>query len=138
MSIEGQDGEPRGYKDTMNAINVSIVLHNTGSTSCTVQGWPGVSYVGHGNGTQIGGAASLVRTAPHPTVTLQPGGTAQAHLSAHSPQESCTTAPVDGVRVYPPGSKQSFFDSTQLVTTGGVCADASTSLLSVEAFIPNP
>ncbi len=138
MSIEGQDGGARGVKDTMNTINVSVVLHNTGASSCTVQGWPGVSYVGRGNGTQVGGAATLTRTVPHPTVTLRPGGTAQAHLTASALPESCTTAPVDGLRVYPPGSKRSFFSDTRLVTTGGVCADASVSLLRVEAFIPNP
>lgn len=142
-SIGGQDGQPRGAKDTMNQHHVSVVLHNTGSTSCTVQGWPGVSFVGHGNGTQVGGAATLVRNVPDPTVTLKSGGSAQAYLvvlstSTLADPSKCTQAQVDGLRIYPPGSKQSFFVKASVETTGGVCAEKSISLLQVDAFIPNP
>jgi len=142
VSIAGQDGEPLGAEDGMNHREVSVVLRNTGSSPCTVQGWPGVSYVGHGNGTQVGGSATLVRDVPHPTVTLRPGGSAQAHLSVVSAgsladPDACTPTAVDGMRIYPPGSKRSFFVRTVVTTTDGVCGEASISMMSVEAFVPN-
>lgn len=38
---------------------LEIVLENEGADPCTLQGWPGVSFVGDGDGTQLGGADGL-------------------------------------------------------------------------------
>ena len=141
-SIGNQDGQSYDVDFTMQHENVSVLVQNTGSTACTVRGWPGVSYVGH-DGAQIGGAATSVQDVPHPTVTLQPGGTAQAHLTAVSPGSradagGCSPAPVDGMRVDLPGVTRSFSIEDVAETTGGVCAEPWVSLLEVEALIPNP
>ena len=70
------------------SVGVTIVLTNNGSASCELQGWPGVAFVGGGNGTQLGKPATLDRSTPHPTVTLAPGG--KPVLRSRSPRrETC-------------------------------------------------
>lgn len=119
------------------SVIVHLVLENTGSTTCTVQGWPGVSFVGGGTGKQIGAAATQEKSAPHPTVTLAPGKTAVAPLKIVRAENysagDCSPKTPDGFRVYPPGSKQSLFVKD---TDFQACASADASLLSVQAFVP--
>lgn len=94
-------------------VDEELQLTNTGTSDCTLQGWPGVSLVGNGNGTQIGKAAVLDRTTTHATVALKPGTAAVAHF--HYVQadaftaSSCKPVTGDGFRIYPPGSKTSLF-----------------------------
>jgi hypothetical protein len=102
---------------TAGSIYYNLVLTNTGTASCTLQGWPGVSFVGDGNGTQLGQAAAFDKTSPHPTVTLAPAGKATSTLRV--------------VRVYPPGQKASLFASTTGLTG---CASTSVSLLTVSGL----
>jgi hypothetical protein len=53
-----------------------LVFTNTGGRSCTIQGFPGVSFVTGDDGHQVGEAA--MRVDPKgPPVTLKPGDTAQ-------------------------------------------------------------
>jgi hypothetical protein len=95
-----------------------------------VQGWPGVSAVGGGHGAQIGPAATLDRSTPHPTVTLTPGASAEATLTSHaSNAPNCDSEPADGLRVYPPGQKASLFIA---YTNGRACS--GTQDLSVSAL----
>jgi hypothetical protein len=119
------------------SVIVHLVLKNTGSTTCTVQGWPGVSFVGGGTGKQIGAAAVAEKSSPHPTVTLAPGKTAVAPLKIVRAENysagDCSPETPDGFRVYPPGSKQSLFVKD---TDYQACASADASLLSVQAFVP--
>lgn len=116
---------------------VHLALRNTGSTTCTLQGWPGVSFVGGSNGTQIGNAASEDRTSAHPTVTLAPGATAVAPLritdTANYPAGECDPASADGLRVYPPGSRQSLFVR---YTEAAACRSTSVTELQVQALVP--
>jgi hypothetical protein len=116
---------------------VTLVLTNGGDTACALQGWPGVSFVGDGNGTQLGAAAELDRDTPHPTVTLQPGGTAQAPLTItqalNYPTADCSPVKPDGFRVYPPGSTASLFIA---YTEATACQSTSVSLLTVGALVP--
>ncbi|ARC55558.1 hypothetical protein AS850_00515 [Frondihabitans sp. 762G35] len=117
------------------SVYVKIVLTNAGSASCTLQGWPGVSFVGNGNGSQIGKAAAFDRTSAHPTVTLAPGKTASAQLrivqAGVYDATECKPTTADGFRVYPPGQTASLF-----VKDAGVaaCASSSVSLLTVGAL----
>jgi hypothetical protein len=90
----------------------TLVFTNVSKTTCTLTGYPGVSYVGAG-GVQSGNAA--VRTGGSiATVTLRPGGTASATIhdsngiSGYSPQR-CELSPAQGLRVYPPGRKTALF-----------------------------
>lgn len=119
------------------SVEVALVLTNGGTTECSLQGWPGVSFVGDGNGTQLGAPADFDRSAPHPTVTLQPGGTAQAPLkivqALNYSQSDCNPKQADGFRVYPPGSTASLFVKDADATA---CQSSSISLLTVGALVP--
>jgi hypothetical protein len=130
-SIEAGSGGAAG------STYVHLVLRNTGSSTCTLQGWPGVSFVGDTNGTQIGNAATLDRAAPHPTVTLASGEEAVAPLevtnSENYPESTCDPTSPDGFRVYPPGSKQSLFIA---YTEFAACRSTKVTELDVQAFVP--
>jgi hypothetical protein len=115
---------------------VTIVLTNNGSAPCDLQGWPGVSFVGDGNGTQLGKAAGLDRSTPHPTVTLAAGGTAKAPLkitqAGNYSADECKPKAADGFRVYPPGSTESLFIKNTDFTA---CTVATVALLTVGAVV---
>ena len=95
------------------SYGVAIILTNSGQRSCTLQGWPGVSFVGDGDGTQIGASAALDRSTPHESHTLAPGGEVQTIVqiaqAANYPADECSPQATDGFRVYPPGSLESIF-----------------------------
>jgi hypothetical protein len=110
-----------------------IRLRNTSDGPCSVQGYGGLSYVGGGDGTQVGAAADRDRR-PTPRVVLQPGERAVSLVSetvaADYPRARCRPAPVDGFRVFVPDSTRS-----QLVahrTTG--CRNPAVHLLSHRPF----
>jgi hypothetical protein len=119
------------------AQRVAIVLRNTGAQSCTLQGWPGISFVGGGDGTQIGNAATLDRATPHPTLTLRPSGEVQTIVTVRQAGDwdsaTCHPRVTDGFRVIPPGSRQSLF-----VGASGplfeACASTSVHQLSTSAL----
>lgn len=117
---------------------LEIVLENEASEPCVLQGWPGVSFVGDGDGTQIGASATLDRSSPHGSVTLAPGASAHANLSVANAQnfdEGCEQTTADGLRVYPPGEKRSLFVHNDELTLLA-CANPDDELLDVQAFQP--
>ena len=119
----------------MNQQRVTVVLTNASASACTLQGWPGVSFVGDGNGTQLGRPAALDRGTEHPTVTLAPGASAQAPLHYTDgqvyPDAECGLTPADGLRVYPPGSTASLF----VAWPQPACSTTDHGLLEVGAFV---
>jgi hypothetical protein len=127
----------QGTGGAAGSVGVTLVLTNNGSEACDLQGWPGVSFVGDGNGTQLGAAADFDRSKPHPTVTLQPGGTAQAPLqivqARNYDEAQCQPKQADGFRVYPPGSTESLFVRSADYTA---CQSDSVKLLTVGALVP--
>ncbi|QZN87716.1 DUF4232 domain-containing protein [Cellulomonas sp. C5510] len=117
--------------------HVDLVLTNTGGDACWLQGWPGVSFVGGGDGEQVGASATLDRSSAHDTVTLDPGGTAHAPLTVsvaqNYPAESCSPVQPDGFRVYPPGSTESLYVPDADLEA---CASPDVTLLTVQALQP--
>ncbi|GAA2226370.1 hypothetical protein GCM10010413_21880 [Promicromonospora sukumoe] len=117
---------------------IEVVLKNEAPQECWLQGWPGVSFVGDNDGTQLGEAATFDRSSPHDTVTLAPGESAQALVrvsNAENYGDECGQTPADGLRIYPPGEKRSLFvqnDQLQLMA----CADSDEPLLQVQALQP--
>ena len=111
-----------------------LVLTNNGTVTCTVQGWPGTSFVGSA-GKQIGDPATFRRETPHTPVTLAPGAAAKADFSTRVKVdgEPCQ-GPVTttGFRVYPPSQKAALFVPARydLCTGGGVS-------LTISAFVAN-
>lgn len=95
-----------------------IVFKNTAGTSCTLTGFPGVSYV-KAAGVQSGNPATRTGSSYH-TVTLAAGGTASATMHDSNGQGGyssgqCQLTSVQGLRVYPPNQKGALFlpDRTQ-------------------------
>jgi len=89
-----------------------LSLTNASGASCTLYGYPGVSFVTSAGGSQIGPAASRATSAytfqaqPPQTVTLAPGQTAHADLQLVTygvyPASQCGVMTAHWVRVYPP------------------------------------
>jgi len=90
-----------------------LVFTNKGSVSCTLDGYPGVSFVAPSTGSQVGAAASRNTQHAAALVTLAPGATASAMLQiaqeANYPAATCKPTDVSGLRVYPPGSTTALY-----------------------------
>ncbi|MDH6125813.1 DUF4232 domain-containing protein [Kitasatospora sp. GP82] len=90
----------------------TLVFTNTSATSCTLTGYPGVSYVA-ANGVQSGNPAVRAEGSVV-TVTLKPGRTANAKLhdsngiGGYDPKE-CRLTPAQGLRIYPPNEQAAIF-----------------------------
>lgn len=129
-------GEEAGSGGAAGSTYTHLTLENTGSATCTLQGWPGVSFVGNGTGKQIGAAATQDRSSAHPTVTLAPGQVAVAPLKVTNAQDypaaKCDPVTPDGLRVYPPGSKQSLYLKTEGYTA---CAASDVDVLEVQGLV---
>ncbi len=107
----------------------ALSFTNTGSTACTLSGFPGVSFVGGGNGTQVGQPATRTDETVK-TRMVAPGKSVKASLRRTQPGmygDDCHQTKVDGFRVYPPESTQSAFVAFK--TTG--CKSTSAPLLQV-------
>jgi hypothetical protein len=118
----------------MSQNHTGLQLRNTGSSACTLYGYPGVSWVRGASGIQTGAAA--VRQADpsgtETTVTLAPGALASAPLdivdAAVIPPSECKPVAVRGLRIYPPGQKAALFLSLPTAAGGyGECSLATKS-----------
>ena len=99
----------------MSQNHTGLQLRNTGSSACTLYGYPGVSWVRGAQGLQTG-AAAVRQPDPGGTegiVTLAPGALASAPLdivdAAVIPPSECKPVPVRGLRIYPPGQTAALF-----------------------------
>ena len=110
----------------------TIRLTNTGSTACTLYGYPGVSLVGHGNGTQVGAAAVRDHSRSPRTVTVRAGRSTtflvRITQAANYPRSQCAPTPADGLRIYPPGNTAALYLPLRSATG---CAKDSVKLLTV-------
>jgi Protein of unknown function (DUF4232) len=111
---------------------VPILFKNTSSKPCELHGFPGVSFVGKGNGTQLGAAADWDQTKPVVQNTLQPGSTVAANVriaqAGNYDSGECQPLTADGFRVYPPHSTESVFVQAANLTA---CQSTSVHLLTV-------
>jgi hypothetical protein len=113
----------------MSQNHTGLQLRNTGTSACTMYGYPGVSWVAGADGHQVG-AGAVRQGDPSGTetaVTLAPGALASAPLdivdaAVFSPS-ACKPVPVRGLRVYPPGEKAALFLSMPTQAGGyGECS----------------
>ncbi|SEC38894.1 Protein of unknown function [Nocardioides exalbidus] len=111
----------------------ALRLRNTSDSTCWVRGFGGLSYVGGGDGTQVGAAADRDGAAGA-RVVLEPGDRATSQVdevvAVNYPRSRCRPTPVDGFRVYVPDSTQSQFVRHR--TTG--CGNDAVHLISHRAF----
>ncbi|MGY2700481.1 DUF4232 domain-containing protein [Nocardioides sp. HB32] len=110
-----------------------IVLTNRSDHACTVRGYGGLSYVGGGDGTQIGAAADRAKSRVR-TVVMHAGGKVVSAVTATDtspfPRHRCRPAHVDGFRVYLPDETRSQYVAHP--TTG--CRNTRVHLLSHKAY----
>ncbi len=123
----------KGGDAAMSHVYGRIVLRNTSDAACWVKGYGGLSYVGGGDGTQVGAPADRTPSAT-PRTVLQPGekvrsAVAETSTGPYSAQQ-CRPTPVDGFRVYVPDETRSIYVPHK--TTG--CANATIHLLAHKAY----
>lgn len=99
----------------------ALVFTNKGGRTCTIQGFPGVSYVAGDDGHQVGPAAYRNGTKGS-VITLKPGDSASAtvgFVQVHNyDPAACKPTEVRGLRIYPPHD----YDSAFVPDPGTGCA----------------
>jgi hypothetical protein len=79
---------------------------NTSSSSCTLYGYPGVSFVTAQGGSQIGPAATRNPATPKQLVTVAPGQTVHAVLqvvdAGNYPPADCGMVTAHWLKIFPP------------------------------------
>jgi len=122
-----------GGDAAMSHVYGRIVLLNTSDEACWVRGYGGLSYVGGGDGTQVGTAADRTPS-KHPRTVLEPGDKVRSRVvetsAAPYPKKKCQPTEVDGFRVYIPDETRAQFVAHP--TTG--CANAEIHLLAHKAY----
>lgn len=130
-SITGGDGSAAG------SAFPYLVLTNTGADTCTLSGYPGVSFVGYQNGTQLGAPALRVDESSVQTVTLGSGQSSHSRLriarGENYPAATCAPVQADGFRVYPPDENQALFAAASGFTA---CSNDGVSLIMVGPMEP--
>jgi len=110
-----------------------IVLRNVSDHACWTGGYGGLSYVGHGDGTQIGAAADRT-PGKVVTVVLDPGERARSAVdetvAGLYPRKKCRPRHVDGFRVYVPNATKSQFVRHRTIG----CANARVHLIAHKPY----
>jgi hypothetical protein len=87
-----------------------IALKNTSGHTCHTGGYGGISYVGDGNGTQIGAPAVRLK-GKVATYVLKPGQRLRSPIdettAQNYPRTKCRPRHVDGFRIYVPNATKS-------------------------------
>lgn len=87
---------------------VLLTFTNHSQARCSLRGFSGVSFVGGGNGTQLGAPARRITGYTERRVELAPGKLVAELVQVIDPDvfaSACTKTTADGFRVYPPGSR---------------------------------
>jgi Protein of unknown function (DUF4232) len=132
-ALTGGLGTSQGAAGT---IYTDVVLTNTSAASCTLYGYPGVSFVTGPGGSQVGAPANRNPVSPVTQVTLAPGGQANMLLALTDvgvyPPSACQPTTVGWLRVYPPGDYGSLYVQYSTQT----CALTSKVVMTVSAVRP--
>lgn len=116
-------------------VFMKIIVKNSSDKPCTIDGYPGVSLVGKGNGTQLGAAADRDQNKPSKgPVLLAAGQSAAADLQysqASNYQSGCSQSQADGLRVYPPSATDALYIAQPLTA----CTENAVVLLQIGAFM---
>lgn len=110
-----------------------IVLKNVSDHACRTGGYGGLSYVGGGDGTQIGAPATRVPGHVR-SIVVRPGERVSSRISETDagvyPRRECRPAHVDGFRVYLPNETRSQY--LPHPTTG--CRNHDVTLITHQAY----
>ncbi|TPW73525.1 DUF4232 domain-containing protein [Schumannella sp. 10F1B-5-1] len=98
------------------SIGYRVSFTNTGSAACELRGYPGVSVVGHGDGTQLGEPAErpgasgpAIEAVDIPVGQSVAASMTVVNLGSDGGALGCATEQGDGWRVYPPHSFAAVF-----------------------------
>jgi hypothetical protein len=112
-----------------------ILFTNVSSATCTLYGFPGVSFTGETYQVQVGPAATRNHSSPEAAVTLAPGSVASALIAVadaqNYPPASCGLTTASGILVYPPN----LTSSVGLPFNGFTCVNAKDHVLTVNAVV---
>lgn len=116
-------------------VQMSLVVTNTSTAACILDGYPGVSLIVAGTTDPIGEPA--VRDAEAPSngpITLAPGNAAGAKLryTQAGNYQQCQRVETQSILVYPPSATDSLEISHPLTA----CSNAGINLLTIGAFQP--
>jgi hypothetical protein len=112
-----------------------IVVTNASAASCTLYGYPGVSFVTGTGGSQIGIPATENPARPRQLITLAPGRAAHAELQVvdaqNYPPADCGMVTARWLKVYPPNQTAPLYARF----TAQACTKAR-AILTVETVQP--
>ncbi len=112
-----------------------IEFTNSSGTTCSLYGYPGVSFVAT-SGAQVGAAATEDPTYPRVLVILAPGDTVHAELritdAQNYPPSTCDPVTVNQLRIFPPGQTSAL----SITMTAMACSNTSVQILSVQTVQP--
>jgi hypothetical protein len=112
-----------------------IVFTNVSAATCTLYGFPGVSFTGETYQVQVGPAATRNHESTEAVVTLAPGALASALIAVadaqNYPPGSCGLTTASGILVYPPNLTK----SVGLPFNGYTCVNAKDHVLTVNAVV---
>ena len=117
-------------------IYYSLDFTNVSSSSCFVEGYPGVSLVSAGNssGSQVGADAKRDPVVTPKQLVLAPGQTANAQLgvaeAGNFPASSCHVVTAHWLKVFPPDQTVAVFAPLTTQT----CASTSTATMHIAAL----
>lgn len=120
-----------GEQGAAGSLIYNLGFNNAAENACTLTGFPGVSLVGEGTGTQLG-APAIREGANGATVTLNPGETGYASLRVSRAEnlapDACDLVVANGLRIYPPNQTTAAYAP---VTEVSACSGSDIELLSV-------
>jgi hypothetical protein len=122
------------------SIYYPLDLTNISGSTCTVFGYPGVSFVTGPSGTLIGRAATRNPVKPAATVTLAPGQVAHATLQVaqagnYDPAQ-CKPVTAHWLRIFPPDQTAPLFVSFTTTACSARLPHSVGSQLAVSVFQP--
>jgi hypothetical protein len=105
-------GQSQGAAGT---FHIALLLTNRSRVTCTLNGYPGVSFIAGTDAHQIGRPAQRDRRVGAAPVTLVPGATVHVIIAVadygNYDQQTCQPARATGYRIFPPGSTGSLLIS---------------------------
>ncbi|WP_364323106.1 DUF4232 domain-containing protein [Paenarthrobacter nitroguajacolicus] len=114
------------------SIYEKLILTNSGTAPCILEGFAGVSLTADANGEPIGEPATRETTTPVTKIELVPGKSAWAEIryTQAGNYGDCTKVPAAGFRIYPPNDTASLF----IPEPHDACSNAGIKLLTITAF----
>lgn len=129
--VTGQGGAAAG--STYYPLN----LTNTGSSACSLFGYPGVSWVTAPSGSQIGRAATRNPVLAPASVVLSPGQTAHVTLQVVDAQNydksTCQPVTAHWLKIFPPGQFTALYVKFSALTCSAKLPTKLGSTLTVDA-----